>query len=222
MPGARENRLTWDEYFMGLAVFTMGRSPDPSTRVGACVVSSDNRILSLGYNGAPTGMPVHEVSWDDIGEKTGNILEQKNIYTCHAEANAIDGFMGDKSNFRGATIYTVLFPCTECAKKIVQNGIKKVVYCNTYPYPEFVEATMKMFQYAGVTVESYKGTLDNLVSQMDSAITELEIKRKKYDAKINKLIKDFIETEELKESYERSLIVKKSSYDKYVKIKRKR
>lgn len=120
----REKYLTWDEYFMSIAKLTSGRSKDPSTQVGACIVSNDNRVLSTGYNGTPNNFDDDDFPW----ARTGKPLETKYMYVCHAESNAIDNFRGYKKEFEGARLYVDLFPCNECAKKIIQNGIKEVIY----------------------------------------------------------------------------------------------
>lgn len=120
----RTDYLTWDEYFMGIAKLSSLRSKDPSTQVGACIVSADNRILSIGYNGAPNG-------FDDKvfpRERTGEFLETKYPFVCHAELNAISNYRGNKKDLVGAKLYVTLFPCNECTKLIIQNGIKEVIY----------------------------------------------------------------------------------------------
>ena len=102
------------------------RSKDPSTRVGACIVSNDNRILSIGYNGAPNGFNDDEFPWN----REGNNLETKYPYVCHAELNAILNYRGYKKDLENSKIYVDLFPCNECAKMIIQSGIKEVIYLN--------------------------------------------------------------------------------------------
>ena len=124
MSEKREDYITWDEYFMGIAYLSSFRSKDPSTQVGACIVSSDNRVLSTGYNGTPNGFNDDDFPW----KREGSPLETKYIYVCHAEANAIDNFRGYKKEFENARIYVDLFPCNECAKKIIQSGIKEIIY----------------------------------------------------------------------------------------------
>ena len=120
----RKDYLSWDEYFMGIAKLSALRSKDPSTQVGACIVSSDNRILSMGYNGTPNGFDDQDFPWDREGQN----LNTKYLYVCHAELNAILNFRGHKRDFEGAKIYVALFPCNECAKAIIQSGIKEVIY----------------------------------------------------------------------------------------------
>lgn len=120
----RMDYLDWDEYFMGVAELSAMRSKDPSTQVGACIVSADNRILSIGYNGAPNGFEDENFPWARDGEK----IYTKYPYVCHAEMNAILNYRGSKKEFENAKIYVDLFPCNECAKLIIQSGIKEVIY----------------------------------------------------------------------------------------------
>lgn len=124
MNSKRENYISWDEYFMAIAKLSAMRSKDPSTQVGACIVSSDNRILSIGYNGAPNGFEDDKFPWGREGEN----LNTKYPYVCHAEMNAILNYRGTKKEFENAKIYVDLFPCNECAKLIIQSGIKEVIY----------------------------------------------------------------------------------------------
>lgn len=147
----RENYLMWDEYFMGIALFTAGRSKDPNTNVGACIVSDENKILSLGYNGMPIGCSDDEYPW----EREGTMLDTKYAYVCHAEMNAILNYCG--GSLKNSKIYVTLFPCNECAKAIIQKGIKEVIYySDKYDgTPENI-AAKRMFTSAGVTVRRYE------------------------------------------------------------------
>lgn len=120
----RKDYLSWDEFFMGIAKLSAGRSKDPNTQVGACIVSEDNRILSIGYNGAPNNFNDDLFPWN----REGNPTETKYMYVCHAEANSINNYLGSRKDLRGARLYVDLFPCNECAKDIIQAGIKEVVY----------------------------------------------------------------------------------------------
>ena len=122
----RTEYLTWDEYFIAITELSALRSKDPSTTVGACIVSNDNRILSIGYNGAPNGFDDDEFPWGREGEN----LNTKYPYVCHAELNAILNYRGNKKDLENAKIYVDLFPCNECAKLIIQSGIKEVIYLN--------------------------------------------------------------------------------------------
>ena len=105
----REDYLSWDEYFMGIALLAAKRSKDPGTQVGACIVSPDNKILTMGYNGMPTGCHDDDMPW----EREGDPLETKYLYVCHAEFNAILNNGG--RSLKGASLYATLFPCNECA-----------------------------------------------------------------------------------------------------------
>ncbi len=115
------NYISWDEYFMGVAVLSSYRSKDPSTKVGACIVNQNKRIIGIGYNGLPYGCNDDEYPWD----REGDFLETKYPYVVHAEPNAI---LNSTSSLQGATLYVSLFPCNECMKLIIQSGIKEIVY----------------------------------------------------------------------------------------------
>ena len=151
----RNDYLSWDEYFMSIAKITAGRSKDPNTQVGACIVSKDNRILSTGYNGAPNNFDDDKFPWD----REGNPLETKYMYVCHAEANAIDNFRGYKKEFENSRIYVDLFPCNECAKKIIQSGIKEVIYLSDkYKDSESTIAAKLLFDTCGVKYKKLSDT----------------------------------------------------------------
>ena len=124
MPGKRDNVISWDEFFMRVAVAAALRSKDPNTQVGACIAGTDHRILSVGYNGTPSGLDDEEFPW----ETTDDPLTDKHNYVIHAEANAILNFRGSLKELTDATVYVTLFPCQECAKMLVQAGIGEVVY----------------------------------------------------------------------------------------------
>lgn len=148
----REDYITWDEYFMGISLLSAKRSKDPSTQVGACIVSKDNRILSMGYNGAPRGLNDDSMKWD----REGSFLDTKYAYVCHAELNAILNYRGDLS---GSKIYVALFPCNECAKAIIQSGIKEIIYKDDkYANTDSVIASKRMFDACGVTYRQYIST----------------------------------------------------------------
>ena len=148
MSGKREEYLSWDEYFMSLAILSSGRSKDPNTQVGACIVDDNNRILSVGYNGAPTGFSDDKFSW----AREGSMLETKYAFVCHAELNAILNYRGSKKDLVGSRIYVDLFPCNECAKAIIQSGISEVVYLSDkYNGTDGNIAAKMMFDECGVT-----------------------------------------------------------------------
>ncbi|MBE5757424.1 MAG: dCMP deaminase family protein [Clostridiales bacterium] len=149
----RKDYLTWDEYFMSIAKLTAMRSKDPSTQVGACIVSSDNRILACGYNGAPNGFADDKFPW----KREGNPLNTKYMYVCHAELNAILNYRGSRKEFEGAKIYVDLFPCNECAKAIIQAGIKEVIYMSDkYNGTESNIASKQLFNECGVKYTQFK------------------------------------------------------------------
>ncbi|MGI6484344.1 MAG: deoxycytidylate deaminase [Candidatus Dojkabacteria bacterium] len=143
----RKDNLSWDVYFMAIAKLSAMRSKDSSTQVGACIVGSDNRILSIGYNGAPNGWEDDNFPWAREGEP----LEIKYPYVVHAERNAILNYRGSRKDMEGAKIYVDLFPCNECAKEIIQSGIKEVIYLSDkYAETEAIIASKRLFNECGV------------------------------------------------------------------------
>ena len=168
----REDYINWDQYFMGIAILSSHRSKDPNTQVGACIVSSDNRVLSCGYNGAPNSFEDDNFPW----AREGHPLETKYMYVCHAEANAIDNYRGYKKEFEGARIYVDLFPCNECAKRIIQSGIKEVIYLSDkYKDSDSTIASKKMFDVCGVTYREMKSNKEFKLSlQPDKVVTKIK------------------------------------------------
>ena len=145
----RKDYIRWDEYFMGLALLSAQRSKDPNTQVGACIVNDDHKIVATGYNGMPTGVKDEEMPW----ERDGDFLDTKYAYVCHAELNAI---LNSVAKLDGCTLYVTLFPCNECAKAIIQCGIKKVVYDDDkYDGTPAIRASKRMFDAAGVEYVHY-------------------------------------------------------------------
>lgn len=149
----REDYITWDEYFMGIALLSAERSKDPSTQVGACIVSENNKILSTGYNGMPIGCNDDEMPWEREAEKPN---DTKYPFVCHAELNAILNSPSLIDN-KNAKIYVALFPCNECAKAIIQSGIKEIIYaCDKYAQTDAVIASKMMLDRAGVKYREYE------------------------------------------------------------------
>lgn len=147
----RSDYISWDEYFMGIAVLSAQRSKDGSTQVGACIVSPDRKILSLGYNGMPTGCDDDDMPW----ERSGAPLATKYLYVCHAELNAI--LNAHVGSLKGATLYTTLFPCNECTKAIIQSGIAEVVYMDDkYHDTDNTYAARRMLEMTGVKMRAYE------------------------------------------------------------------
>ncbi len=150
----REGYITWDEYFMGVAALSGMRSKDPSTQVGCCIVSSDHKILSMGYNGLPAGCGDDDFPWDREAEDE---LDTKYPYVVHSELNAILNYRG--GSLEGCKMYVTLFPCNECAKAIIQSGITEVIYdCDKYADTPAIVASKMMFRAAGVTLTPYQRT----------------------------------------------------------------
>lgn len=151
----REDYINWNEYFMGVAILASKRSKDPNTQVGACIVDENNIILSTGYNGFPYGCSDDEFPWDRRGEDT------KYKYVVHAELNAILNARG--KNLNNARIYVDLFPCNECAKAIIQSGIKEVVYLyDKYADTKETIASKKMLASAGVKTTCFIPTIKKI------------------------------------------------------------
>lgn len=147
----KQEYLEWDEYFMGIAMLSAERSKDPNTSVGTCIVSQDNKILSVGYNGMPRGCSDDEYPWDREGEE----LDTKYAYVCHAELNAILNYTG--SHLKNSRVYTTLFPCNECTKALIQSGITQVIYlCDKYADSVSVLAAKRMMKSAGVVYRQYE------------------------------------------------------------------
>jgi dCMP deaminase len=142
----RKDYISWDEYFMGIALLSAKRSKDPSTQVGACIVNQFNKIVGIGYNGFPIGCSDDELPWVRDAD---NANETKYPYVVHAEANAI---LNSTKDLHGSRIYVALFPCNECTKLIIQSGIKEIIYLSDkYKDTNSVKASKKMLQMAGVT-----------------------------------------------------------------------
>ena len=143
----RKEYLNWDQYFMGIAELSAMRSKDPNTQVGACIVGNDKRILSIGYNGTPNGFCDDCFPWDREGEP----LDTKYMYVCHAEMNAVLNYRGSRKELENAVVYVDLFPCNECAKILVQSGIKEVVYLSDkYANTDSTIASKRLFDACGV------------------------------------------------------------------------
>ncbi|MEG0978358.1 MAG: dCMP deaminase family protein [Bacilli bacterium] len=146
------SNISWDEYFMGIALLSAQRSKDPNTKVGACIVDSEHKVVSIGYNGMPRGLDESQLSWNK-----GEDLDSKYLYVCHAEFNAILNTRNG-SALKGCTLYVSLFPCNECAKAIIQSGIKEIVYMeNKYETNITTRASRKMLELANIKLTQYLG-----------------------------------------------------------------
>lgn len=154
----RQDYISWDEYFMGVALLSAKRSKDPNTQVGACIVNDKNKIVGAGYNGLPIGCDDNEFPWS----KEGNFLDTKYPYVCHAELNAILNNIG--MDLKGCKIYTALFPCNECTKAIIQAGINEVVYLSDkYSGTDVSKASKRMLETAGVHFRKVNTSLSHLL-----------------------------------------------------------
>ncbi len=150
----RTNYIPKDELYMNMAKLISKRSKDPSSQVGAVIVSSDDRILSIGYNGFPNGISDDEFPWEREAE---NEVDTKYPYVCHAEANAILNFRGDLKALSGATLYVTLFPCNECMKLILQTGITNIIYLeDKYPDTPSHRAVYRMANATHTSIQPYK------------------------------------------------------------------
>ena len=146
----RKDYIGWDEYFMGVALLSGERSKDPNSQVGACIVSDDNKILSIGYNGFPKGCSDDEISW----EREGKYTETKYPYVCHGELNAILNYTG--TTLKNSRVYVALFPCNECAKAIIQSGIKEVIYkSDKYADTDSVKVSKKLLDMGHIKYRQY-------------------------------------------------------------------
>merc|ERR1711907_37576 len=159
-----EGVISWDDYFMSVAFLSAMRSKDPSTQVGACIVNSDKRIVGMGYNGFPRGCDDDSLPW----ARTGNELDTKYPYVCHAEVNAI--LNKNSADVNGCTIYVGLFPCNECAKMIIQSGIKEVVYLSDkYKNLNAFIASRKMLKMAKINLRQHIPSSDKILIEFPAA-----------------------------------------------------
>lgn len=158
MSDKRKDYISWDDYFMGVALLAAERSKDPSTQVGACIVDEDNRILSTGYNGFPQGCSDEEFPWN----RNENEGETKYKFVVHAELNAILNSRG--KSLVNSRLFVTLFPCHECAKAIIQTGVKEVIYLSDkYVGTDSENASRRMLDAAGVKHTQIKPTKAQLV-----------------------------------------------------------
>ncbi len=141
--------LSWDECFMRIARVIAQRSKDSSTQAGAVLVNQNNVVIGLGYNGWPRGIDNTDLPW----AREGKLSETKYAYVVHAEENAVYNANGSSEN---SILYCTLFPCNECAKALIQNGIKEVVYeSDKYHDKEEWIASRRLLDAAGITTREY-------------------------------------------------------------------
>ncbi|WP_028582413.1 deoxycytidylate deaminase [Desulfogranum japonicum] len=150
MTGKRTDYLSWDEYFMAVALLSGLRSKDPSTQVGACVANPQNKIVGVGYNGFPWGCSDDDLPW----EREGAFLDTKYPYVCHAELNAVLNAI--TTDLRDCRIYVALFPCNECTKVIIQSGIREIIYLSDkYKHTESVQASKLMLKKSNTVYRQF-------------------------------------------------------------------
>jgi len=155
----RTDVLSWDEYFMGIAHLSALRSKDPNTQVGACIVSPQRRVVGIGYNGFPNGCSDDEFPW----EREGDFAKTKYPFVVHAELNAI---LNSTQNLHGCTLYVSLFPCNECAKAIIQSGIRRIVYeSDKYADSEATKASKRMLMAANIEMDQLPYAIDLQVTR---------------------------------------------------------
>lgn len=156
--GKRTDYICWDEYFMGVALLSAKRSKDPSTQVGACIADAENHVVALGYNGFPLGCPDDDFPWDRSAD---DAYDTKYPYVVHAELNAV--LNKNCNSLKGCRIYVGLFPCNECAKVIIQSGIREVIYISDkYKETSSVKSSKRMFDAAGVVYRKFESELPGL------------------------------------------------------------
>ncbi len=154
----RQDYISWDEYFMGVALLSAKRSKDPSTQVGACIVNNKNKIVGAGYNGLPMGCSDDDFPWN----KQGEFLDTKYPYICHAELNAILNNIG--IDLHGCKIYTALFPCNECSKAIIQSGITEIIYLSDkYEGNDIFKASKILLDKANIKYRKVESKITQLL-----------------------------------------------------------
>ena len=152
MTEKRKDYISWDEYFMGVAILSAKRSKDPSTQVGACIASNENKVVTMGYNGMPVGINDDSLPW---GRDAINPFDNKYLYVCHAEFNAI---LNSNAPVRGCRLYVTLFPCNECTKAVIQSGIKEIIYLeDKYADTDMIKASKRMLDLANIKYRKYDG-----------------------------------------------------------------
>ena len=152
------DRISWDDCFMSMAIIASKRSKDPSSQVGAVIVDNEHKVVSIGYNGMPRSLDDKDLSWN---KNEG--LDNKYLYVCHAEFNAILN-VRNGSSVNGCTVYVTLFPCNECTKAMIQTGIKKIIYLDDkYADTVGIKASKKMLDLAGIKYEKYQGKVKEVI-----------------------------------------------------------
>lgn len=150
----RANAISWDECFMRMAHVIAERSKDPSTQAGAVIADQNNVVVGLGYNGFPRNISSDSFPW----EREGAFADTKYAYVCHSEENAV--YNANKST-HGCKIYCTLFPCNECAKTLIQNGISEVIYeSDKYHDGDVWVVSRRLLDAAKIKYRQYSSAMD--------------------------------------------------------------
>jgi dCMP deaminase len=169
--GWEKERLSWDEMYMFMALIAASRSSCNHLHTGAIIVNGDKRIVAEGYNGAPKGTK-NCLEMGCRKEKKGISFEQKRSGACkgvHAEVNAIHQVTGERLS--NAKIYTVFYPCSDCAKEIVAiGGIKEVVYIHQYSEPDSL--TKEIFKESGIKIRKLNPNLRKCLNAIKSTVNQ--------------------------------------------------
>jgi dCMP deaminase len=196
----RKNYLSWDETFMQMSYLIAQRSKDPNTQVGACVVDENNVIVGLGYNGFPRGCSDDNLPWGR--ERELKLSETKYAYVVHAEVNAI--YNANKS-VEGCKLYCYLFPCNECAKTIIQTGIKEIIYAvDFYHNEEQCIASRRMLDLAGIKCRQYVPQ-NNLQEILCPGEKKQHTENKLENAQLNSVKKEIKPEEKKQESMQETI-----------------
>ena len=158
----RKDVLSWDEYFMSISILASKRSKDPNTQVGCCIANDKNVIVSIGYNGFPRNCGDKDFPWD----REGKLEDTKYAYIVHSELNAI--LNSNQNDLSNCKLYVSLFPCNECAKAIIQSGIKQVYYLSDkHKEDSIYKVSKKLFDSAGVKYTQLKFDRKEVVINFD-------------------------------------------------------
>jgi len=174
----RDDYISWSDYYMAVACLSAQRSKDPHTQVGACIVNEDKKVVGVGYNGMPIGCSDDKLPWNRASDDSP--LDTKYPYVCHAEMNAI--MNKNSADVKGCTLYATMFPCNECAKLIIQSGIKKVVYMRDKPDKPEMKAAKRMFDMCNIEYTLFETTTKRITIEFTGEIDpqcRIEVKEMK-------------------------------------------
>ena len=161
-------KISFNDLFMSMVYLVSMKSKDESTHIGAVIVDNDNIIVSVGYNGLPRGCN------DNLPYRQKR--PEKYFWFEHAERNAI---YNARRSLKGCTLYTQGIPCADCARAVIQSGIKKVVVhgpwyaTNAEQWNESCLRSEKMFKETGVEVEYYQGEILKIIPWRNGKVAEI-------------------------------------------------